>query len=173
MITSLGCDRGWHDRCNGLVLAGGNLYEGGFSKGIRYLHASCECECHFKNGKDHHPARIMSGTGQMCRSMRVLVIDDMRDFGWGGWETYARTLEEGMEQLLDPQGWDEVWLDHDLGGDSTIRPLVLLLEEAAINGNHFPIGKIVICTDNSVGRDWIKAAIEKHYFHEIYRKAGQ
>lgn len=61
----------------------------------------------------------------------------------------------------------ELWLDHDLGsGDEDpidVRPLVLMLEEAAYYDLPYRIDTIVICTDNPVGRSYIHAALDRYY----------
>lgn len=91
----------------------------------------------------------------------ILVIDDLRTFDFDA--TYARTVSEGMALVSHPKGWDEVWLDHDLGGKDTIRPVVVMLETRAYFGYPANIGLIVICTDNPVGRKWMLQALEKYY----------
>ena len=50
---------------------------------------------------------------------------------------------------------DELWLDHDLGGDDTIRPVAAALEEAAFNGEPFDIGTIFIHSSNPSGAEYI------------------
>jgi hypothetical protein len=91
---------------------------------------------------------------------RVLVIDDVRTFQFDA--AYARTFTEGL-RLIDSQPWDEVWLDHDLGGDDTIYPIVLAMEEAAYYGCRFHIGMVFVHTDNPVGRQNITRALERYY----------
>ena len=63
-------------------------------------------------------------------SARYLVIDDLRIFkpdyfsmfkDYSYEVTYARTSEEGLKALKDGD-WDCVYLDHDLGGDDTVKP---------------------------------------------------
>lgn len=60
---------------------------------------------------------------------KILIIDDVRNFEldpivMGEHEiTYARTSEEGIN-LLPQEKWGQVWLDHDLGGEDTIEPVV-------------------------------------------------
>ena len=54
-------------------------------------------------------------------SKRILFLDDSGErahaflvqFPMAVW---ARTAPEAIEALKDLMGWDEVWLDHDLGG---------------------------------------------------------
>jgi|SRR5665213_2105682 len=94
---------------------------------------------------------------------RVLVIDDVKEFAFPADTevTYARTLDEGFWHLTD--GIDELWLDHDLGGDDTIRPLALKLAADAFNKIHWSIGLIVICSHNVVGVEWMKSTLSPYY----------
>ena len=75
---------------------------------------------------------------------------------------YARTEEEGF-RLIDAHSWDEVWLDHDLGGDSTIRPIVLYLAERAFNGNPARVEKFIVISYNPVGAEWIRSSLALFY----------
>jgi len=57
---------------------------------------------------------------------RILVIDDQRIFDPGKlskasdlYVVHCTTSDEGFVTLVTNQPWDEVWLDHDLGLDST------------------------------------------------------
>lgn len=96
---------------------------------------------------------------------RVLVIDDEKRFNFpDDWDvTYARTLHDGTAQLVSDDTLDEVWLDHDLGGNDTIRPLVLWLAEQAFNTRTYPIGEIVICSLNVPGQQWIYSTLSPYY----------
>ncbi len=65
----------------------------------------------------------------------------------------ARTSAAGVE-LLDrcrDQRLDELWLDHDLGEDDTIWPVVEVLERAAFDGRPLDVGVINIHSANPVG----------------------
>lgn len=86
--------------------------------------------------------------------MRRLVIDDLRIMRFPA--RYARTSAAAIEALADPAGYDEVWFDHDLGGDDTTRPVALWLEEQAFHGRGVAIGRCVVHTDNPVGRDVLR-----------------
>jgi hypothetical protein len=97
----------------------------------------------------------------------ILVVDDLKTFPFPDdvEVVYARTLDDGFNFLCDfpEQDWDELWLDHDLGGEDTIRPLALMLADAAFNEHPWSIGKIVICSMNPVGRDWIESTLDRYY----------
>lgn len=97
---------------------------------------------------------------------RILAIDDLRIFEFEC--IYARTPESGFHHIFDPEGWDEVWLDHDLGygpnGDILdIRPVVSAVEEFASIGIMLPITQFFVITDNPWGRDWLMAALRPYY----------
>jgi beta-phosphoglucomutase-like phosphatase (HAD superfamily) len=95
--------------------------------------------------------------------MDTLVIDDVRNFKFPA--EYARTSAEGLAALRrDPtKQWQEVWFDHDLGGDDTIYPVVHFIEECAFYGQPIPISLCVVHTANPVGRRMIEAALSRVY----------
>ena len=77
---------------------------------------------------------------------RILVIDDLRTMYFPA--EYARTSEEGLAML--EQQWDEIWLDHDLGGDDTISPVVNRLCEMSFLGTPVDVGCIIVHSSNPV-----------------------
>lgn len=79
----------------------------------------------------------------------VLVIDDLRSFTFPA--RYARTSGEGLAALAVSGPLDELWLDHDLGGDDTIMPVIDYLAERAFNGDPFPVAKVMVHTSNPSG----------------------
>ena len=101
----------------------------------------------------------------------ILVIDDVKTFPFPEDKSvfYVRTLQFGFDALeifekeLQSGALEELWLDHDLGGDDTIRPICLMLAERAFNGNPYPVSKIVICSLNPVGIDWITSTLKPYY----------
>lgn len=102
--------------------------------------------------------------------MRVVVIDDEKSFPFpGGWEvTYCRTFDEASLRLvalfISQEPIDQLWLDHDLGTNYTIRPLVRIMEELAVVDNKLiNVKQVVICSLNSVGAEWIEDTLEPHY----------
>lgn len=109
----------------------------------------------------------------------ILIVDDLatitvdQETEYGA-VTYARTSEAALTMLQDSfshdndsYGWlsiDEIWLDHDLGGDDTIRPVVQWMEEYAHwNPCADMRPSIRIISHNPVGRAYIRAALEKYY----------
>jgi hypothetical protein len=92
---------------------------------------------------------------------QILVIDDERTFidDTNLNVTYARTYQEGYEQLWSGREWDEVWLDHDLADPNpylTGYALAKIIEERPIIAN---AKCFVIHTSNPVGRANMKAAL--------------
>ena len=102
----------------------------------------------------------------------ILVIDDVKEFTFppGSEVVYARTLSEGLRQLnrifelprIKSPAKVELWLDHDLGGDDTIRPICLLLAEMAYYDTTYPFSLIVICSLNPVGIEWMRSTLSDY-----------
>lgn len=99
----------------------------------------------------------------------ILLIDDLRDFlPQSRPQEYivARTCAAGLAVLheLDSQGTaiTELWLDHDLGGDDNIMPVVDYLNERGYNGNHFPVDNIYVHTMNSARVAAMLAGFERY-----------
>ncbi len=83
----------------------------------------------------------------------VVLVDDLRSFVDGRSAQVARTSAAGVE-LLDrhrDRRLDELWLDHDLGEDDTIWPVVEVLERAAFEARPFDIGVINVHSANPAG----------------------
>ena len=93
--------------------------------------------------------------------MRRLVIDDLRVMVFDA--VYARTSAAAIDLLGRDGTFDEVWFDHDLGGDDTTRPVALWLLERAFYGRAVPIGRCIVHTDNAPGRDHLRAQLGSHY----------
>lgn len=97
--------------------------------------------------------------------MLSLVIDDERTFKvdpMDGSFIYARNSEDGI-QILRTISIDELWLDHDLGGDDTIIAVVDYLCEEAYNGNPVPLDVIWVHSMNPVGAQNVIRSLEKYY----------
>ncbi len=77
----------------------------------------------------------------------VILIDDLRSFVDGRSAEVARTSAAGVKLLHRCHGQrvDELWLDHDLGGEDTIWPVVEVLERAAFDERPFDIGVMFRC----------------------------
>ncbi len=100
--------------------------------------------------------------------MFVLVVDDLRLFGEKYEDMviqYATSSKEALEFLENNFGLiSEIWLDHDLGGDDTVVPVVNWLDEKARKGEANHITAIRILTDNPVGYNKIMLALDRHFF---------
>ncbi|MGX6605962.1 cyclic-phosphate processing receiver domain-containing protein [Micromonosporaceae bacterium Da 78-11] len=92
----------------------------------------------------------------------VVLVDDLRSFVDGRVAEVARTSAAGVALLLRrrDERLDELWLDHDLGGEDTIWPVVQVLEEAAFDGRAFDIGTVYVHSANPPGAAKIAQALE-------------
>lgn len=110
-------------------------------------------------------------------SSRIVVIDDCRVFNTKSRsqlndETdlyYARTSGEGLEVLAMCRDRDlyihQLWLDHDLGWDDTIMPVVDELCRAAHEGARYPIQKIIVHTSNPSAVDSMMRSLIRYQYH--------
>jgi hypothetical protein len=82
---------------------------------------------------------------------KTVLIDDVRVFRDGRDCVLATSVAEGVAVLRDLQHEriDELWLDHDLGGDETIWPVVRVLEQFALKGTGWDIGVVKIHAQRS------------------------
>ncbi|GAB3986902.1 hypothetical protein GCM10027615_80240 [Plantactinospora veratri] len=75
----------------------------------------------------------------------------------------ARASAVGVE-LLDryrDRRLDELWLDHDLGGDDTIWPVVEVLERAAFDNRPFDVGVTNVHSANPAGAAKVAQALRR------------
>jgi hypothetical protein len=90
-----------------------------------------------------------------------LWVDDLRDppKGWWWAQTSAAAIDALWMNHPDTIGgrFEEISLDHDLGGDDTTRPVVLWM----IENNVWP-AKIRVHTANPVGREWLEGMIARY-----------
>ena len=86
-----------------------------------------------------------------------MLIDDLRSFVDGRAAEVART-RRGLERRRG-QRLDELWLDHDLGGEDTIWPVVEVLERAAFEESPFDIGTVYVHSANPPGAAKIVQAL--------------
>ncbi|MFF7472731.1 cyclic-phosphate processing receiver domain-containing protein [Streptomyces sp. NPDC008092] len=91
----------------------------------------------------------------------ILGIDDLRPLPWT--TRIARSSDEGVRLLQEHRDSfiDELWLDHDLGGDDSILPVVTLLEEAAFNGRPFRIGTVFVHSANPIGAETVVRSLTR------------
>ncbi|MFI2610375.1 cyclic-phosphate processing receiver domain-containing protein [Kitasatospora sp. NPDC018619] len=91
----------------------------------------------------------------------ILGIDDLRALPRA--TRVARTSAEGVRLLEEHREAfvDELWLDHDLGGEDSIMPVVTLLEEAAFSGRPFRIGTVFVHSANPVGAQTVVRSLTR------------
>lgn len=96
-----------------------------------------------------------------------MLIDDLRSFIDGRTAQVARTSAAGVELLSRYRDLrlDELWLDHDLGQDDTIWPVVEVLERAAFEERPFDIGVIIIHSANPTGAAKIAQVLRRWGYH--------
>ncbi|MGP3992116.1 cyclic-phosphate processing receiver domain-containing protein [Streptomyces sp. 3N207] len=89
----------------------------------------------------------------------ILGIDDLRPLPRA--TRIARTSREGIQLLQEHRDSfiDELWLDHDLGGEDSILPVVTLMEEAAFSGRPFRIGTVFVHSANPIGAETVVRAL--------------
>ncbi|MFF4152761.1 cyclic-phosphate processing receiver domain-containing protein [Streptomyces sp. NPDC001651] len=100
----------------------------------------------------------------------ILGIDDLRPLPWT--TRIARSSAEGVRLLQEHRDTliDELWLDHDLGGDDSILPVVTLLEEAAFDGRPFQIGTVYVHSANPIGAETVVRSLTR-WNYQVRRAA--
>lgn len=80
----------------------------------------------------------------------TVLVDDVRDFKDERPALVARSSPEALRLLdeLEGERIDHLWLDHDLFGHDTIRPVVERLVHRAKSGSPVNVGQIHIHTAN-------------------------
>ncbi|MEU4220424.1 cyclic-phosphate processing receiver domain-containing protein [Actinoplanes sp. NPDC026623] len=99
--------------------------------------------------------------------VRVVLVDDLRSFVDGRNAEVARTSAAGILMLnrYREQRLDELWLDHDLGEDDTIWPVIEVLERAAFEERPFDIGVIHIHSANPAGAGKMAQTLRRWGYH--------
>lgn len=69
------------------------------------------------------------------KDRQTIVVDDERTFETG---VHCRTWQDGIAQIERTSGWLLLYLDHDLGTNGDIMPLVDWLCENASTDPEFP-----------------------------------
>ena len=103
----------------------------------------------------------------------VVLVDDLRSFVDGRRAEVARTSAAGVDLLHRYRGQrlDELWLDHDLGEDDTIWPVVEVLERAAFEDRRFDIGVINVHSANPAGAAKITQVL-RHWGYRVRVASG-
>lgn len=99
--------------------------------------------------------------------MAILFIDDLRDPppSLVGDIIVARTSVDALNILkTDTQvSFDEIWFDHDLGGDDTTMPVVDYLCYLSAHDTPASVGRFVVHSANPVGVRTILASFRRYY----------
>ena len=96
-------------------------------------------------------------------SPRIVLVDDLRSFLDGRRAQVARTSQAGVALLEQLAGGriDELWLDHDLGGEDTIWPVVEVLERGAFEGRPLDVGVVHVHSANPPGAAKVVQALTR------------
>jgi hypothetical protein len=80
----------------------------------------------------------------------TVLIDDTRGFRDERPALIARSSQDALRLLeqLGPKRIDHLWLDHDLGGEDTIRPVIDLMLHMANTGHPLNVAEVHIHTAN-------------------------
>lgn len=100
---------------------------------------------------------------------KTLVVDDERIFH----PDYClddRVMSLHIQSSAEALSWMEgriplveLWLDHDLGGGDTTRPVALELASIAYEGDPYPVSQIYVHTANGVAATWLMGTLGKFY----------
>ena len=101
--------------------------------------------------------------------MLCVLVDDVRRFLDDRDCVVYRTSRDavcGLTALAEADTViDQLWLDHDLGADDTIRPALALLEELAYQGRPLRVGKAFVITSNPTGGHVIGGLLRRLGYH--------
>ena len=92
----------------------------------------------------------------------TVLVDDVRGFRDGRPALVARSSQEALILLEDLGNTriDHLWLDHDLVGEDTIRPVVHWMVQLARTGSSLNVGQIHVHSANVAGGHWAKHELE-------------
>ena len=96
----------------------------------------------------------------------TVLVDDVRGFRDERPALVARSSQEAqtlLEELGDAR-IDDLWLDHDLVGDDTIRPVVDWMVQQASIGSPLNVGQIHIHSANVGGGHWMRLKLEAAHY---------
>jgi hypothetical protein len=84
------------------------------------------------------------------QSPLTVLIDDVRGFRDGRPALVARSSQEALTLLgdLGDARIDDLWLDHDLVGDDTIRPVIDWMVQLAGTGSPLNVGQVHVHSSN-------------------------
>lgn len=91
----------------------------------------------------------------------TLVVDDLRSHREGGY--HARTSEQALWHLRF--SWRRIYLDHDLGPDDDIMPVVDHMCERAHGDNAVMVETVYVHSQNPVGAANVMRALERYGYN--------
>lgn len=102
--------------------------------------------------------------------MRILLIDDERvlvNVPADAEFALARNSADALKALKGCNHWDEIWFDHDLGGDDTTMRVVDFLSEKAFNGDDFTVTNVYVHSGNPVGVRSILTSLRNYGYNAV------
>ena len=101
--------------------------------------------------------------------MHNLLIDDLRNFIKAPNNLLVcRNSEDALAELRkDNAVFTSIWLDHDLGGQDTINPVVDYLCERSVWENPVDVLTIYVHTSNPVGGDSMMRTLSKYGYSVV------
>ena len=92
----------------------------------------------------------------------TVLVDDVRGFKDERPALVARSSRQALALLegLGGRRIDHLWLDHDLGGEDTIRPVIDLLVRLARTGSPLNVGLVHIHSANVGAGHWMRPELE-------------
>jgi hypothetical protein len=103
----------------------------------------------------------MSAAHSPQHSPLTVLVDDVRGFKDGRPALIARSSQEALSLLegLWDERIDHLWLDYDLVGDDTIRPVVDWMVHRARTGSTLDVGLVHVHTANVGAGHWMWAEL--------------
>lgn len=105
----------------------------------------------------------MPAASSALPSPLTVLVDDVRGFRDERPALVARSSKEAL-RLLDELGRsriDDLWLDHDLVGDDTIRPVIDQLVQLAKAGSPLNVRQIHIHSSNVGASHWMEVELRR------------
>ena len=92
----------------------------------------------------------------------TVLVDDVRGFRDKRPALVARSSAEALDLLdeLRDERIDDLWLDHDLVGEDTIRPVVELLVRLANEGTPQNVGQVHVHSSNVGAGHWMGVELQ-------------
>jgi len=103
----------------------------------------------------------------------TVLVDDVRGFRDKRPALVARSSAGALDLLdeLRDERIDDLWLDHDLVGEDTIRPVVELLVRLANEGTPQSVGQIHIHSSNVGAGHWMRLELHAAGYSVVHSYA--